>query len=660
MIIVLFTSCIDAGKKFKPQKEGTEYDTRVTMTSTSSYINSSNDDNFVLNGKCSDHGRLVVVAAMDSFGLSATPSNLIPCFNGSWSTSDTSIFDLSFLADGMIYFTVSHADNLGQNAVSSISILKDSNRPAIINVTSSSGSKIYKKDDVVSISLQFSENVLVDGSPKLILNSDVNYAQAVYSSGSGTSELFFNYTVLSGHNSTDLDYNDQNAISGTIVDVSQNLISSVNPLPLVGGGNSLSDSLDIVVDTLSPQITDISTTATKDEVKAVGEEIFIKLECSEPVVVSYSTTSGPPYLILDISPDNRNAVYDAVTSTATSLSFKYVVGTDDYSVRLKYIDDSPFVSNGTAINDLAGNDSFEIIPNPLTSSLYLSNIGINAEVPRVDNVTSSVADGVYRNGDSNIDIKLQFNKVVYVSGGTPYLDLQVDNVVSTTGAASYVSGSGTNTLIFEYIIRDRDYSAGSSLAYIENNAANHALGPLKLNAATIKDLEGNNTSLILPHPGDIGSLDNGTRNIDIDSRGPSLVKLMTTLATDSLVTIGTTVTIVGTFNDDVYVIGSPALVINASPTFTASYASGAGTKDIIFEYIVGEGDVLNTIPLDYDSTIDPIFLQSDGNFTLRDINLNNARGVYLGTSPTLLALKNITVATHRDKILTITTTATGG
>ena len=85
-----------------------------------------------------------------------------------------------------------------------------------------------------------------------------------------------------------------------------------------------------------------------------------------------------------------------------------------------------------------------------------------------------------------------FSEAVVVAG-TPQLTL----ALSPNRAVNYSSGSGTNTLTFNYTVvspdtsSDLDYAATSSLA---------------LNGGTIRDAAANNATLTLASPGASGSL----------------------------------------------------------------------------------------------------------------------------------------------------------
>jgi hypothetical protein len=111
---------------------------------------------------------------------------------------------------------------------------------------------------------------------------------------------------------------------------------------------------------------------------------------------------------------------------------------------------------GDSLRDGAGNIATVTLPNPsLAFSLGANNnIVIDTAPATITNVTSTLANGSYGTG-TNVDITVLFTKAVVVSDPAV---LQLE-----TGAidrfATYLSGTGTNTLTFRYIATAGD-SAG--------------------------------------------------------------------------------------------------------------------------------------------------------------------------------------------------------
>ena len=103
-------------------------------------------------------------------------------------------------------------------------------------------------------------------------------------------------------------------------------------------------------------------------------------------------------------------------------------------------------------------------------------------------VTSSLANGSYTTG-TVIPVQVTFSSVVNVTG-TPQLTLSTGSPATT--AVNYSSGSGTNTLTFNYTVAAGNTSA--DLDYASTSA-------LALNGGTIKDGSNNNATLTLASPG---------------------------------------------------------------------------------------------------------------------------------------------------------------
>lgn len=129
----------------------------------------------------------------------------------------------------------------------------------------------------------------------------------------------------------------------------------------------------------------------------------------------------------------------------------------------------------------------------ISGSSTLNFVTANPPVPTVTNVTSITANGTYSQ-NAVISIQVVLSQPVNVTLGTPQLLLDLQGVDRT---ASYVSGSGSNTLVFSYTVRFGD--ASPDLDYVAATA-------LTANGARIRSAEHVNASLTLPTPGAAGSL----------------------------------------------------------------------------------------------------------------------------------------------------------
>ena len=125
----------------------------------------------------------------------------------------------------------------------------------------------------------------------------------------------------------------------------------------------------------------------------------------------------------------------------------------------------------------------------ITSGLYT----VDATAPQVTNVTSSTADGTYNTG-ATISIQVIFTEPVIVTG-TPVLSLATGSPATTP--VNYVSGTGTNTLTFDYLVANGNTT--NDLEYASTAA-------LSLAGGSIQDAVGNNAVLPLAAPGAAGSI----------------------------------------------------------------------------------------------------------------------------------------------------------
>src|SRR5260221_3503881 len=115
--------------------------------------------------------------------------------------------------------------------------------------------------------------------------------------------------------------------------------------------------------------------------------------------------------------------------------------------------------NGGTIKDGAGNGATLTLAAPgATGSLGANkNLLIDATAATVAGVSSTTANGSYKAGDT-IAITVQFSESVTVTG-TPRLTLETG---STDEVVDYASGSGSDTLVFNYTVQ-----AGDTTIYLD-------------------------------------------------------------------------------------------------------------------------------------------------------------------------------------------------
>lgn len=153
----------------------------------------------------------------------------------------------------------------------------------VIDVSSTTDNGEYTTNAVIAVTVQFSSNVNVTGTPRLQLETGLDDGFASYASGSGTDTLTFNYIVQEGDASGDLDYLGSDALSlsgGTIIGAVGDA-SLVLPNP--GGPNSLSANKNIVLNNQADPYL-ISFERQTPTVRITNfDTLFFRATFSEPV-----------------------------------------------------------------------------------------------------------------------------------------------------------------------------------------------------------------------------------------------------------------------------------------------------------------------------------------------------------------------------------------
>ena len=377
------------------------------------------------------------------------------------------------------------AGSLGANA----DLVIDGVEPTVKGIDSTTGDGTYAIDDVITLTVGFSEVVVVSGTPTLKLGKTGSSDRyAAYTSGSGTSTLTFQYTVQASDTSADLDQFSSTALKlngGSITDAASN--SAIITLADPGETGSLAANADLVIDAVAPTVTGVDST-TADGTYAIGEVLSLTVGFSEVVVVS-----GTPTLKLETGSSDRYASYSSGSGSST-LTFQYTVQAGDTSADLDQLSSTSLALNGGSITDAAGNSAIITLADPGETGSLAANadLVIDAVAPIVTGVDSTTADGTYAIGEV-IDITIGFSEAVVVSG-TPTLQL---NSGSSDRYASYSSGSGSSTLTFQYTVQAGDTSA--DLDQLSSSS-------LTLNGGSINDAAGNAAILTLADPGETGSL----------------------------------------------------------------------------------------------------------------------------------------------------------
>ncbi len=238
-----------------------------------------------------------------------------------------------------------------------------------------------------------------------------------------------------------------------------------------------------------------------------GETISIAVDFNKKA----SVISGTPRLELMIGAATVYADYVSGSGTET-LIFEYtILASQNDSDGIDII--SPVDTSTSTIQDSYGNS----LINTFTDKSF-STVLVDTVIPTEANFTKP-SNGTYYSGDT-LSFSVTFDDTVYVTG-VPRIELQLD---SGNTYLEYVSGSGTDTLVFEYLltIADNDPGSGIGLASV-----------IDLNTGTIKDIAGNDAVLSIT-PG-------GTNGIKVSNDVPHTISF--TINSDDAATNSTATTL---------------------------------------------------------------------------------------------------------------------
>ena len=412
----------------------------------------------------------------------------------------------------------------------------DTVTPTITGIVETPATGALNAGKTVALTVAFSEAVTVAGGrPTLRLNDG---GTATYVSGSGTKALTFSYTVAAGQNIASLAATAVTLPSGvTIKDSAGNAAN----LSLAGRTQSGPQ-----VDTVTPTVTSLVASPATGALNA-GKTVALTVDFSEAVTVA----GGRPTLRLN---DGGTATYVSGSGTK-ALTFNYTVAAGRNIASLAAT--AVTLASGVTIKDSAGN------------AVNLSLAGRTQSGPQVDTVTPTITGIVETpakgalNAGKTVALTLDFSEPVTVAGGRPTLSL------NDRGTATYVSGSGTKALTFNYTV-----AAGQNIASLAATAVTLASG------VTIKDSAGNAANLSLA-----GRTQSGPQ---VDTTAPTVTSVIASPATGTQMP-GDSVTITVKLSEPVTVAGgTPTLILNDGGS--AKYASGSGTNTLTFKYTVGPSD----------------------------------------------------------------------
>jgi len=375
-----------------------------------------------------------------------------------------------------------------------------------------------------------------------------------------TADLTFQY--LAG----DVQGNEANyqlaRVSGGVPTFFPGTVTPATHTATLAGVSSFSDwTVGEPIDTTPPTVTSVSVPANGTYV--AGQNLDFTVNFSE--IVNVTTGGGTPRIPVTLN--TGGTVYASYVSGggSSALLFRYTVVTGNEDPDGIAVG-AAFEANGGTIKDAAGNDALTTL-NGLGST---TGVKVDAIAPTVSSSTVP-ANGTYVAGQ-NLDFTVTYSEPV-IKTGSPFVGV----TLNTGGAvqAAYVSGTGTATLTFRYVVTSGNLDAdGISVD-----------SSITLNGGTIKDAAGNNAATSVSFA--------STSAVFVDAVAPT-VSSSTVPANGTHIT-GQTLDYSVTFSEPVIVIGTPSVpvTLNTGGTVQANLVSGSGSATLTFQYTIASGNADN-------------------------------------------------------------------
>lgn len=403
-----------------------------------------------------------------------------------------------------------------------------------------------KLGDDIDVTLLFSLPVTVTDMPYIEAQIGFNTRRFYYYAGDGTTSLTFRYSVTSADLDIDgIDFASNIELNGGALTYSPRASVIENVPTTLSNPDS-----QIKVDGIVPYITQVTAPAGGNYMD--GQQLKYHLYYSEKVDVT-----GVPGFNLNLSSGTVATKYKSGSGTAV-LEFSHLLLVTDADA------DGFTTGSLLSLNTLAGITIVDQAGNSISSSIYTTSstdILINVIQPTIMTVTPPAA-GTYTLSQ-NMDFAVAMSEATNITG-TPAIP-----VVLNTGTvlATYLSGTGTSSLIFRYTVQTNHVDTdGITL-----------ISPMLLNGGTIENLSGTqNAALVYSVPSSAGRL------VDA-ATGPYVVSTLPSPNGMYLDTQNINFTL--NFSSIVNVTGAPRLpIIVGSSTVYASYFSGSGSSAIVFRY----------------------------------------------------------------------------
>ena len=347
-------------------------------------------------------------------------------------------------------------------------------------------SGVYRIGDDVEVTVTFSENVTVTGSPQLELAIGSNNRTAEYDSTDGSAAIF-SYTVAEGDSDSDgiaVAANKLTLNGGSIKDDADNDANLAHSALAAQDGHK--------VDGIRPRLQSlyfVPSSGGSDGAYSTNETLIIVARFRTSDGLIRGSVSGPPQVKLDLTGKERAASWDYSLRFNDQREyvayFGYVVQKGDLDRNGPAISANSVNLNGGFIRDNAGNDAV------LTHSAVNGSTDfiVDAVAPTVSSIaiTSDPGDDDTYSTDDKIEVTVTFSEnmslptSISCSPDVVHCKAELElNIGGTAKTADYQSHTGAN-VVFAYTVEAGD---------TDDNGI--SIGANKLTGQRITDAAGKN------------------------------------------------------------------------------------------------------------------------------------------------------------------------
>lgn len=239
-----------------------------------------------------------------------------------------------------------------------------------------------------------------------------------------------------------------------------------------------------------------------------------------------------------------------------------------------------------------------VCPNTYKFDLFVNFIlETDISYATVDSITLAPSNGVFRTG-ATFDISVLFTKIVIVKP----LSFPVMSMRGASLPAVYISGNGTLTLVFRYLICVNNVSFSRYTVGNDDNS-----NPLDYASAQaiswdslypVTDTSGYTIDALLSPAGSSGSI-SSISSIIVDTTPPYATSLKLFAGSSGSFLVGSVIYLSLSFQKTVYLYnGTLFLALNVpSMSNSVQFINGSGTNQLNFRYFISFNIILNEVIL---------------------------------------------------------------